>query len=62
MTYELDTDLARMDLDRIHRWLSTDAYWALGRSRETVGAAAESSLNLGIFADDGTANRSALRG
>ena len=48
--YEIDDDLARMDLDRVHRWLSTDAYWALGRSRATVETAAGSSLNLGAFA------------
>lgn len=22
-----------LDVDTIHRWLSTDAYWALGRTR-----------------------------
>jgi hypothetical protein len=27
--YEIHSDLARMDLDRVHRWLSTDAFWAL---------------------------------
>jgi GNAT superfamily N-acetyltransferase len=52
--YELDSDLARMDLDRVHQWLSTDAYWALGRSRETVDAAARQSLNFGVFTRDGT--------
>lgn len=52
--YELSWDLARMDLDRIHRWLSTDAYWALGRSRETVEIAARGSVNLGAFSGDGS--------
>jgi GNAT superfamily N-acetyltransferase len=52
--YELDSDLGRMDLDRVHRWLSTDAYWALGRSRETVETAARHSLNFGVFTSDGT--------
>jgi GNAT superfamily N-acetyltransferase len=52
--YELDSDLARMDLDRVHQWLSTDAYWALGRSRETVENAARHSLNFGVFTRDGT--------
>ena len=31
--YLLSTDPARLDLDRVHHWLSTDAYWALGRDR-----------------------------
>ena len=51
--YEIRTALADMDLDRIHEWLSTDAYWSLGRSREAVGTAAEHSLNVGAFAADG---------
>ncbi|MEU2792211.1 hypothetical protein [Streptomyces sp. NPDC007100] len=32
--YEVSTDPARLDLALIHHWLSTDAYWALGRPRE----------------------------
>lgn len=52
--YVIDTDLARMDLDRVHHWLSTDAYWALGRSRATVETAAQHSLNFGAFTPDGT--------
>jgi GNAT superfamily N-acetyltransferase len=52
--YEIDSDVARMDLDRLHHWLSTDAYWALGRSRETFETAAQHSLNFGMFTRDGT--------
>jgi GNAT superfamily N-acetyltransferase len=33
---ELDDDAARVDLDELHRFLSTEAYWARGRPRETV--------------------------
>ena len=51
--YVLRSDLADMDLDLVHRWLSTDAYWALGRSREAVGTAAQHSLNVGAFTGDG---------
>lgn len=36
--YEISPDPARLDPDRIHHWLSTDAYWALGRTREMQGA------------------------
>ena len=25
-----------MDFDRIHSWLSTDAHWALGRTRDNM--------------------------
>jgi len=52
--YEIDSDLARLDLARIHHWLSTDAYWALGRTREAVETAARHSLNFGAFTQDGT--------
>jgi GNAT superfamily N-acetyltransferase len=34
--YEIDDDRDRIDLDALHRFLSDEAYWALGRSRETV--------------------------
>ncbi|MCP3422012.1 GNAT family N-acetyltransferase [Nocardioides pinisoli] len=53
MTYEIRTDLTDMDLDLVHEWLSTDAYWALGRTREAVGTAAEHSLNVGAFDGEG---------
>ncbi|MBM0235804.1 GNAT family N-acetyltransferase [Micromonospora sp. STR1_7] len=45
----LSTDPARLDLDRVHRWLSTDAYWALGRDRETVVRAFAGSLPFGVY-------------
>ncbi|MFE6051386.1 GNAT family N-acetyltransferase [Kitasatospora sp. NPDC056446] len=48
----LDTDPARIDLDRVHHWLSTDAFWALGRSRETVERSIENSLAFGVYAPD----------
>jgi GNAT superfamily N-acetyltransferase len=51
--YEIRTDLADMDLGLVHEWLSTDAYWALGRTREAVATAAEHSLNFGAFTGDG---------
>jgi N-acetylglutamate synthase-like GNAT family acetyltransferase len=51
---KVTTDLAEIDLDTVHRWLSEDAYWALGRSREVVGRAAQGSVNFGALDDDGT--------
>ena len=51
--YELRTELSAMDLDRIHQWLSTDAYWALGRSRDNIERAAQNSLNFGLFTRGG---------
>lgn len=47
--YEISTDPARLDAARIHRWLSTDAYWALGRGRDTQDSAIAGSLNFGAY-------------
>lgn len=47
--YEIATDPSRIDLALVHHWLSTDAFWALGRSRETVEQAARASVNFGIY-------------
>ncbi|MDG4807339.1 GNAT family N-acetyltransferase [Micromonospora sp. WMMD1120] len=45
----LSTDPERIDLDLVHRWLSTDAYWALGRARETTARAFAGSLPFGVY-------------
>ncbi|MGW0185302.1 GNAT family N-acetyltransferase [Streptomyces sp. NPDC003362] len=47
--YEISTDPDRVDADRVHRWLSTDAYWALGRPREKQDRAIAGSLNFGVY-------------
>jgi GNAT superfamily N-acetyltransferase len=47
--YEISTDPDRLDLDRVHHWLSTDAFWALGRSRETVERSVAGSVNFGVY-------------
>ncbi|MFI7348292.1 GNAT family N-acetyltransferase [Streptomyces sp. NPDC049936] len=47
--YEISTDPRRIDAERVHRWLSTDAYWALGRPREKQHRAIEGSLNFGVY-------------
>ena len=47
--FTISTDIDRIDLDLVHHWLSTDAFWALGRSRETVELAARSSINFGVY-------------
>ncbi len=46
---EISTDPSRLDLERVHGWLSTDAYWALGRSRETVRRSIDGSVNFGVY-------------
>ncbi|MFJ6928569.1 GNAT family N-acetyltransferase [Streptomyces nigra] len=47
--YEISTDAARLDRERVHRWLSTDAYWAIGRAREKQEEAIAGSLNFGVY-------------
>jgi GNAT superfamily N-acetyltransferase len=52
--YELDDDRERLDVDAIHRFLSTEAYWALGRSRDVVERTiAGSARVVGLYAPDG---------
>ncbi|MER7455607.1 GNAT family N-acetyltransferase [Micromonospora sp. NPDC126480] len=50
--YLLSTDPERLDLERVHRWLATDAYWALGRDRATVERAFAGSIGFGVYRPD----------
>ena len=47
--YEISTDPSRLDAGLIHTWLSQDAYWALGRSRDMQDKAIANSLNFGVY-------------
>ncbi|MGW6913863.1 GNAT family N-acetyltransferase [Kitasatospora sp. NPDC054939] len=47
--YEISADPERLDHALVHRWLSQDAYWALGRSREKQDEAIAGSLNFGVY-------------
>ena len=38
-----------LDIDLIHEFLSNSAYWALGRTRETVERSVENSLPFDIY-------------
>ncbi len=48
---QVSTDASLLDVDTVHRWLSTDAYWALGRPRAVVERAIAGSLNFGAYDD-----------
>jgi predicted GNAT family N-acyltransferase len=52
--YVVSDDQNRLDLDRIHHWLSTEAYWSIGRSKEVVETSIRNSITLGCFNPDGT--------
>ncbi|MFJ8579155.1 GNAT family N-acetyltransferase [Micromonospora sp. NPDC093277] len=47
--YQISTDPTRLDLDRVHRWLATDAYWAIGRERDIVEHAFAGSIGFGVY-------------
>jgi GNAT superfamily N-acetyltransferase len=47
--YEISTDPARLDAALVHTWLSTDAYWAVGRPRAKQDHAIANSLNYGVY-------------
>ncbi|MEV7120792.1 GNAT family N-acetyltransferase [Kitasatospora griseola] len=47
--YTVSTDPALLDRESVHRWLSEDAYWALGRAREKQDRAIDHSLNFGLY-------------
>ncbi|MCI4045656.1 GNAT family N-acetyltransferase [Streptomyces sp. TRM75563] len=52
--YVIDTDPDRVDIGLVHHWLSTDAFWALGRSRDLVERSLRGSLNFGVYDGGGT--------
>jgi GNAT superfamily N-acetyltransferase len=50
--FELDDDAARVPIDELHAFLSTHAYWALGRPRETVERLVlEADRVVGLYRD-----------
>ena len=51
--YEIDTSPGRLEVDQVHRWLSTDAYWSLGRPAATVAVSVANSVNFGVYAPTG---------
>ena len=53
MAYEISTDRSRLDLPRVHRFLSTEAYWSPGVSFETVERSVAGSLPFGVYTEGG---------
>lgn len=51
--YEVDDDRDRVDVDAVHRFLSEEAYWVPGRSRETIERLVrESARVIAAYAPD----------
>jgi GNAT superfamily N-acetyltransferase len=53
VAYEISTDRGRLDIPRVHRFLSTEAYWSPGVSREVVERSIENSIAFGVYTDGG---------
>lgn len=51
--FEADDSTERIDVDVVHGFLST-SYWAAGIPREVVARSIAGSLNLGVYAADGS--------
>ena len=50
--FELDDDRGRVDVAEVHRFLSTEAYWALGRTREAQERLVrDASRVVGLYRD-----------
>jgi len=45
-------DAARVDVDRVHRWLAEESYWATGREHEIVARSIEGSRPYSVFVGD----------
>ena len=50
--FEISTDSTRLDLAYVHRYLSEECYWALGRSRNIVEKSIANSLCFGVYTGD----------
>jgi GNAT superfamily N-acetyltransferase len=51
--YRLSEDPADLDMDRVVHWISTDAYWAKGRTREVVERSFANAFPVGLYAPGG---------
>jgi GNAT superfamily N-acetyltransferase len=47
--YVLTTDRGRVDLDRVHGWLSEESYWAEGRERDVMERSIAGSNNYSVY-------------
>ena len=50
--YTISTDKSRLVVDRIHRFLSEESYWAQNIARDTVDRSLQHSMCFGAFAKD----------
>ena len=55
--YVVSDDPARLDVERVWRWLAEESYWATGRARDVVERAIAGSVNLGLYRPDAEPGR-----
>jgi GNAT superfamily N-acetyltransferase len=51
--YVVTDDQERIDIARVHQWLSEESYWAAGSSIDLVSKSVRGSITLGCFGPDG---------
>ena len=51
--YTISSDPARLDVDAIHAFLSTESHWAKGIPRDVVVRSIAHSIVVGLYAPDG---------
>ncbi len=47
--YIISTDKSNIDIDYVHEYLSTKAFWSMGRSKEVVVKSIECAMCFSIF-------------
>ena len=47
----ISTDQEKLDIDLIHRYLSEEAYWSKGISKDVIIASIRNSLNFGLYVE-----------
>jgi GNAT superfamily N-acetyltransferase len=52
--YVVSDDQARLDVPQIHRWLSEEGYWSLGRTYEQVETSMRRSIVVGCYEPEGS--------
>ncbi len=50
--YVLTTEPGRVDIDRVHVWLSQESYWAKGRERAVVERSVAGSRPYSVYAQE----------
>jgi GNAT superfamily N-acetyltransferase len=50
--YTISSDRDRLDLDVVHRYLSTEAYWSPGVARDVVERSIANSVPFGVYRGD----------